>query len=233
MLGALSFLTIFGRSRVPGPGDVAWFPFVGLLLGLVLGGAWAGAGEVWPPLLAATLVVTLDLVLTGMLHLDGLADAADGLLPHMERERRLEVMREPGVGAFGTGVVVAVLGLRVAALASVEPEAGLLAVLWGLSRGVMASSIALVGYARTEGLATVFEARAADRWMPLGAIGVSLGALGLWGVDALAACAATVLAGAAVVWLGKVRVGGYTGDVLGAAGMVAETVGLVVLAAKW
>lgn len=236
MIGALSFLTVVGRGRTPTATDVAWFPFVGLLIGLVLGGVWVGANEVWPPVLAATIVVAVDLALTGMLHLDGLADSADGLLPHMEQERRLDVMRQPDVGAFGVGAVAVVLALRVAALASTDPRFLVPTVLWCTSRTVMAIGLQAVPYARAGGgLATAFEGgrRPAFVQVVVGlpvAVAIAATWIGLPGIIALAGA---LLGGMGVVALGRARLGGYTGDVLGAAGMIAETVGLVVIAARW
>jgi adenosylcobinamide-GDP ribazoletransferase len=235
VIGAIGFLTVLGRSsRVPSPKDVVWFPVVGALLGLVVGAAWWGAGELWPPLVAAALVVALDLALTGLLHLDGLADAADGLLPHLDRERRLAVMREPSVGAFGVGVVVAVLGVRLAAFASMAPDVLVVAGLWCAARTVMAVGLRAVPYARASGgLASAFGSGSP---VPVAAVGVVL-AVGLAaageGGPGVVAVAGGLLAGAGVVALGRSRLGGYTGDVLGAAGMVAEIVGLVVAAAEW
>lgn len=235
MLAALSFLTVIGRGRTPGPDAVGWFPLVGLALGAVLGGAWVGANELWPPVLAAALVVALDLALTGMLHLDGLADSADGLLPHLDRERRLEVMRQPDVGAFGVGVVVAVLLLRVAALASMDPRFLVPAVLWCTSRAVMAIGLHAFPYARSDGgLASAFSGSRTKAWFHGASIIVIAIPATRWiGIEGLAAVAAAAVAGLGVLTLARTRLGGFTGDVLGAAGMVAETVGLVVLAAKW
>ena len=103
----------------------------------MLGLLWWAAARAWPPLVAAALVVVADLALTGMLHFDGLVDSADGLLPHLERERRLEVMREPTVGAFGLGVGAAALVLRWAALAVLAPSILLLVGVWAASRSAM------------------------------------------------------------------------------------------------
>ena len=93
-------------------------------------------------------MVLADLGLTGMLHLDGLADTADGLLPHLTRERRLEVMREPTVGAFGVGAVVIVLLGRFAVFATLRPAPLLVAALWCTSRTAMAAVVDRVPYAR-------------------------------------------------------------------------------------
>ena len=109
MRRALGFLTPLGGPSSPTPGTLAWFPVLGALMGATLGGVWWGAHHLWPRPVAAAIVLTTDLALTGMLHMDGLVDAADGLLPHLDRARRLEVMATPEAGAFGVTVAVAVL----------------------------------------------------------------------------------------------------------------------------
>ena len=83
MRRAVAFLTCLGGPAVPDARTLSWFPVVGAALGLVVGGAWWGAEQLWPPAVAAALVVALDLALTGLLHLDGLVDSADGLLPQV------------------------------------------------------------------------------------------------------------------------------------------------------
>src|SRR5690349_4062880 len=120
MRRALAFLTPLpvGTAEPPDRRTLAWFPVVGALIGALLGGVWWIAERLWPVSVAAALVIAADLALTGMLHYDGLIDSADGLLPHLTRERRLEVMREPDIGAYGVTVTVVVVALRFAALAS-------------------------------------------------------------------------------------------------------------------
>jgi adenosylcobinamide-GDP ribazoletransferase len=236
MRAALAFLTPFPGARQPTPKALRWFPLVGLALGFALGGLWWATAKVWPLPVAALIVVVADLGLTGMLHLDGLADAADGLLPHLSRERRLEVMREPTVGAFGVGVVVVTLLGRLAVFATLRPAPLLVAGLWCASRTAMAAVVDRVPYARDEsgGLATAFMGTP----VPLFAAGIVLLAAAAlaagWSVPAgPVAVAAGAVAFAGVVALARQRVGGFTGDVLGAAGFIGETIGLVVAAAKW
>jgi Cobalamin-5-phosphate synthase len=122
MMSALSFLTIFGRGTPMYPTAYRWFPVVGLALGGTLGALWWGAGEVWHPILAAILTVVADAALTGALHYDGLADSADGLLPHLEPHRRLEIMRSPEIGAYAVVATALVLLVRVGAIASTPIE---------------------------------------------------------------------------------------------------------------
>ncbi len=236
MRSALGFLTVVGGAAPPDRRAPAWFGPVGAALGLAVGGAWWVAGELWPPLVAALLAVTVDAALTGMLHFDGLADSADGLLPPLDRERRLEIMATPEIGAFGAMVVMLVVLARVAALGALEPDPLLVAALWAASRAAMALALAWLPYARVAGgAASGFRAGPAAPALAALAAGCAVVVWafdGGWGPGVLvAACS---LAGfGTVVTLAWRRLGGYTGDVLGAAGLVAETVGLLVAAARW
>src|SRR5918995_1030567 len=86
-----------------------------------------------------------------MLHLDGLADTADGLLPPVDRARRLAIMATPDVGAFGLVALVLVIATRIGSLAALEPDLLLVTGLWAASRAAMAITLAVVPYARSEG----------------------------------------------------------------------------------
>lgn len=237
---ATSFLTPLTGAAAPSPSALPWFPVVGAVLGSTLGGLWWLADALFAPAVAAALVVTADLALTGMLHLDGLVDTSDGLLPHLDRERRLEVMRQPDAGAFGVGVASAIVLLRWSVLASLAPAPLLLAGLWCLSRTTMAAAARLLPYARAGGgLATAFGARASGRGrggVMLGLFGsaMAVGLAASWQPGpGVAAIGAAMVASAAVLALARRRIGGFTGDVLGAAGIVGETAGLVVAAGRW
>ena len=235
MRAALAFLTPFPGARRPTSQALRWFPLVGAVLGLALGGLWWATAKVWPSPVAALIVVVADLGLTGMLHLDGLADCADGLLPHLTRERRLEVMREPTVGAFGVGAVAVTLLGRFSVFATVRPTPLLVAALWCVSRTSMAAVVDRVPYARgVNGLASAFLGSP----LPALAVGIVVivagGLAAVWAVPAGPVAVASCLVGfGAVVALAKSRIGGFTGDVLGAAGMIGETVGLLVASARW
>ena len=223
---ALAFLTPIGGAAVPGPGTLAWLPVVGVVLGLGLGGLWWVAEGRFGPLAGAAVVVAADLAATGALHFDGLVDSADGLLPHSDRRRRLLVMAEPGIGAFGLAVGATTLLLRAAALAALAPARPLLlGALWSASRWSMALGARSGTYARPGGLATSFLG---GRAAPVVA-GVLLPA-GLALADGPAgvvAVAVAVVSGGLVHGLARRRIGGFTGDTLGAAGMTAETTGLL------
>ncbi|MGZ4718700.1 MAG: adenosylcobinamide-GDP ribazoletransferase, partial [Acidimicrobiales bacterium] len=222
MRGAVAFLTPFGGASAPSRRALDWFPAVGAVLGLVLGGIWWGADRLWPPLVTAALVVAADLVVTGMLHIDGLADAGDGLIAPMDRGRRLDVMSDPTTGAFGVATVAAVLVLRVAALTAITPAPLLLAAIWCASRTVMAVIARTLPYVRANGLASAFLGGGP---LPVALFGTLLAsALAIAGgghltsrsvaVLAVGACLAT---GGLVAAFAHRRIGGFTGDVLGAA----------------
>ncbi len=219
----------------------------------------------WPPAAAAGIALASDVVLTGYLHLDGLADAGDGLLAPMPRERRLEVMADPAVGAFGAVTVFVVLVLRFGAFASTPAAPLVVGALWCASRAAMAVVARCLPYARPGGLATAFvdpapaegavespsqagvddtgvQGRALIRPRSMSSaivpalVGATLAvgmAIGGRGAHGLAALGAEVVGITVVVVVAHQRIGGFTGDVLGAAGVVGETFGLLVLAAKW
>lgn len=239
MLAALGFLTIVPAARRPSPGTLLWFAPVGALVGGLLGLIRWGGGTLWPPSLTAAVVVAADLALTGLLHVDGLADSADGLLGHLPRERRLSVMAQPDVGAFGVSTVAGVLLLRWAAIAAlpVDRWAGVavFAAVWAMARHTMALAVAAVPYAREGGgLASVFRG-ASGRVLALtpAVLGVVLVSAGLAHPAAGLGVAFGLAAGWGVISFGVRRLGGYTGDVLGAACVIVETVALVVAAADW
>lgn len=235
MRQALGFLTPLGGSTRPTAAALKWFPIVGAGVGLAVGAVWWGAARLWPAAVAGALAVLADLVLTGMLHVDGLADAADALFPPVSRERRLEIMRDPRSGAFGVVAVVITMLLRFSVFASITPTGRtplVVAALWCASRTVMAVTASTVPYARREGLATAFLGASAVPILVIGAVLATV--LAVAGADPAArgvlALAGSVVGGVAVVMFARSRIGGFTGDVLGAAGVIGETAGLLVLA---
>ena len=241
MRRALSVLTVLGRPAEPDERTLSWFPVVGAAVGAIVGSAWWLAGRIWAAALAAVIAVGVDAAVTGCLHLDGLADAADGLLPAVDRERRLAIMADPHVGAFGVVALVVVLFGRTAALAATPAKPLVVVALWCGSRTLMAVVARALPYAREDGgLASSFggsqrQTRRLSAWAGVAAYGMAatvvLGVLGA-GTRGLAVVAAETVAMAVVVWFAWRRLGGYTGDVLGAGGVVAETVGLLALAAR-
>lgn len=236
---AASFLTPFGGGRTaPPPEAVAWFPVVGGGIGLATGTIWRAATGRLGPLVGASLAFAADAGITGALHLDGLADAADGLLAHASETDRLAIMAEPQIGTFGAVVLGSVIAVRIAALGSLAPSPAALGALGAASRSVVAIATRALPYARPGGLAHAFlpdtsPGAGPDRAVLAGLAGLVASfaaASATHGRRGAVALVAGPLAGGAVLAFARRRLGGYTGDVLGASAVVCETVGLVVLA---
>lgn len=231
---ALALLTVLpvGRpavTRRSAARAMAWAPAVGLGLGLAGGGVLAAA--TWsglPSLVAATLAVGSVAVLTRGLHLDGLADTADGLGSGRPAADALAVMRTGDVGPFGVVTVVLVLLLQVGAAAQGGPWALLAAVTAGRAAMTLACRSG-VAPARPDGLGALVAGSVPTPVAVLAVLVALVAGLPLgWpgpGAVLLALVAAALLVRHAVR-----RLGGVTGDVLGAAGETAVTVTLVVAA---
>lgn len=239
MRSALAFLTVIGRAAAPTGAALAWFPVIGAMLGLAVGGVWAGAGQVWPASVAAGLALAADALLTGALHWDGLVDTGDGLLPPLPRERRLAVMSDPQVGAFGVVTLAVVILLRYTALSAGPVRVWVIAGLWAASRSAVAVVALLGRYARDDGAATAFidgGRRGARRAAVVAIVGLAI-SLPLVVIDrpghGIAAVGAEIVTIVGVTWLALRRLGGFTGDVLGAQVLIGETAGLLVWSAQW
>jgi adenosylcobinamide-GDP ribazoletransferase len=209
---------------------------IGLALGLVAGGVGLGALALGAPrLLGGVLTVAVTAALTRGLHLDGLADTADGLGSYREPAAALEIMRKPDVGPFGVVVLVLVLLAQVAAVAELLSRPWLTAlasIALAIGAGRLAIAMACwrrVPAARSEGLGALVAGTVGVPALILGAvvlIGVSLLVTPAW----LGPVALTIgLAGGAVLLAHAVRrLGGITGDVLGAVCEVTVTLTYIV-----
>jgi len=242
---AVTLLTAIPLPGGPGPGSVpsrrtaasamAWAPFVGLPLAaaaaavLELAGRWGRTG----PLLAAVLaMITLAAGSRG-LHLDGLADLADGLGSRQPADGALAIMKRSDIGPFGVVTLAFTLLVQVAALAQAQAlgrgapavicavVSGRLAVSWACRRGVPA--------ARDSGLGTLV-AGTLHPAIPVILTAAALAAASAFGIIAVVGIAAGLAAALAVGGLAVRRLGGITGDVLGALVEVATAVCLAVTA---
>jgi len=234
---AVGFLTRVRVARsARGPGDVGrsvpWFPVVGALLGVALAAAYVGARAVLPPVVAAVAAVGIGLGLTGALHEDGLADTMDAL-GGWNRTEALRILKDPAHGTFGVSAIVLSIVIRAAALASLDPWAalGTLPAAHALSRGAAMVLLRVGPSATEEGLGASFAASVTTRGAAVaGAVGLILASVGMgvWAVPAMILTSASV---GLVGWIAVRRIGGVTGDVLGAAQQSAEVVILLVGAA--
>jgi adenosylcobinamide-GDP ribazoletransferase len=204
-----------------------WFPLVGLVIALLLCVVQSIAARFFPPTLVGALVVLAWVVLTGGLHLDGLADCCDGLLATTSRERRLEILRDPRLGTFGALGLILTLLLKTLAAGMAIPFALLLAPVWGRWLLLFATR---QPQARAEGMGASFAAGVTPEVIVVAA---ALPVLLLFLGDGrgLAGAALALAAMVALVRLAKVRLGGVTGDVYGLVVEVSEVVMLLAFAA--
>ena len=249
LLTALQFLT-----RLPVP---AWtgfepqrlnrcvrhFPLVGAFVGIVGAGVLVAAAAWWPPLVAAALSVMATAWLTGAFHEDGLADTFDALGGSVSRERALAIMKDSRIGSYGALALALVLGLRVALLAALVPQGAAVAatgvvLAHALGRGAAVVLMGLLPYAGDAGHAKAKPLATAVRRIDVAiALGCSLAlaagasASGVPPARALAALATAALVVAVLrAWFMR-RLGGYTGDTLGAAEQLVECAVLLALTA--
>jgi adenosylcobinamide-GDP ribazoletransferase len=211
-------------------GAVPWFPVVGALVGAAIAGVYAVASLGLPALAAATVAIGCGVLLTGALHEDGLGDSADALAGGWTREERLRILRDPRLGTYGVSAVVISLLLRVSALSALDPwdAAAALVAAHALARAVVTGLLGVLRPATEEGLGASY-ARAVTRGRVLGGVlvGAALGSAAV-GVLALPASAVAVAGAACLGVAARRRLGGLTGDVLGAAEQLAEALVLLV-----
>lgn len=202
-----------------------WYPFVGFVIGAITWLAWEGAILVFPVWVAGTVTLVVWVILTGGLHLDGLADCCDGLLASTSAERRLEIMKDPHVGAFGVIGLIFVLLLKFAALASLTSVSSLGILLAATLARWCILPTGLMTFARPSGMGANFALGFRRSFIAWGAI-LPLAIALLLGMRGVLSALTGMGAAALIVWLAKSRIGGVTGDIFG---MVVEIVEAIVL----
>ena len=228
-------------TRVPAGDDpsgdfasaVPWFPVIGAAIGAFTAAAWTLTHALFPPLPAAALTVCAAALLTGAFHHDGLADMADAFGGGWTREQRFEILKDSRHGTYGVMAIVGAVVTQVAALATLGVAQGAAAVVAAHTLGRAGAIVAMgvVPAARDDGLAATAGARPAIAPIATGcaaAILLTAIALGGWTLVAIAAVTATT---AACAWLAWRKIGGLTGDVLGAIEQLGETAVLLAVAA--
>ena len=236
---AIFLLTVQFLTRLPVRDPALWsaarmaaipryFPAVGALVGALMAAVWALAALLLPPVPAALVTVAFGLLLTGAFHEDGFADACDGLGGGTTRDRALEIMRDSRLGTYGAAGLGLMLASRVAVLAALPVALVPAALVAGqaLSRASAVAAIATGSYARDHGTAKPVQEgvdRASTAVAALSALAVALGAaLWLpWGALA-GGLAGLVLGYLAMRRAYQRKLGGYTGDCLGAVQQCAE-----------
>ncbi|MHB1415348.1 MAG: adenosylcobinamide-GDP ribazoletransferase [Chloroflexota bacterium] len=238
LYAALCFLTALPLPDRPVKPEqmarsTAYFPLVGLLIGLAVAGLDHLFRLMWSPSVATVGVLIAFIMITGGLHLDGLMDSCDGLFGRRDPARRLEIMRDSRVGSFGVLGAVAVLLLEYIALAELPPalRAGAIMTLACLSRGAMVLAIWGFPYARAEGLGSAFKAGVGPRQVAVAgatAVAVAIIAAQSAGIVLVGTAVGATLLVAAFTCT---RIPGLTGDSYGAIEVIVELTVLLTLLA--
>ena len=209
-----------------------YFPAAGIVVGGVAAFVYWLASMAWPPVIAVLLSTAATIYLTGAFHEDGFADACDGFGGGMTPERVLEIMKDSRIGAYGAIGIMLLLAIKCAALSLLAPPVALSALLVAhpLSRLASASLIRFLDYAKLEGKAKPLAQHMSSTEFAVAACTVAIPiAVVLWS-DALhwrAFVIGTVAMMFAALWMARLfrrRIGGYTGDCLGAVQQVTEAV---------
>jgi len=229
---SMSFLTVVHVPRtevtpVVMARAIALFPLVGAALGALLGGIGFLLDRALPASPIAALLLAAAAAATGALHLDGLMDTADGAFGGRTRERRLEIMRDSRVGAFGVAAALLIVLAQYACLAELTGAGRLVALVtaYTASRWAMVLALGLFPPARSDGLGASVCAVAGRRPLlaaTIFAVAIGLGT-GLVGILGLVAAGTVALAGGSLLTR---RLGGLTGDAYGALAVVSETAAL-------
>jgi cobalamin 5'-phosphate synthase/cobalamin synthase len=243
---ALAFLTRIPAGKVDCTAQdigrsARWFPLIGALLGAIYAAVAVVLTPLFPPLVTAVLIVALDALLTGAMHFDGLADTADGFGGGRTRDDVLRIMRDHAIGSYGACALMLAMMLKVAAIgALIGTPAAIPALLLAPVQGRWSAvfSSALAAYARpvsddnpksvgsptrSIGYSELFIASAIllpvalslQPWRGAAAVLLSVAAVGLW----------TRRCGR--------KIGGVTGDTLGAGVELSECIVLALFTVRW
>jgi adenosylcobinamide-GDP ribazoletransferase len=248
----LFFIALQFFTRLPIPGWVGfqphwlhhasrYFPLVGLVVGSIVAAVYWAAALVLPPAVAVLLSTAAGIYLTGAFHEDGFADACDGLGGGLTRERALDIMKDSRIGAYGAIGIVLLLAVKCAALAHLPPSAttGALLVAHPLSRLMAASLIWRMAYARAEGKAKPMAQQMSGAEFLIAAactLPAVLAATGLDWLDWRGIAIGGVAMALVTLWFARKlrqRLGGYTGDCLGAVQQLSEAVFYLCVLARW
>ena len=238
LLQALSFLTILplGKHRLPDEKtlgrSMAFFPLAGLLIGLFVAFGYYLLSFLFPKPIVLWLTIALLAIVTGGLHLDGLADMMDGLGARGTREKMLEVMRDSRTGAFGVIGLIFVIGLKYIALDQTPgplfPYSLVLMTVMGRNSMVLASYRS--PYARTgAGLARPFLENLGAREVALSSASALVIAILYPGLKGLAAFLGVGIFSLIYRFYFVRRLAGVTGDILGASNELSEVLCLLLL----
>lgn len=230
---AIAFMTRLpvGKIAAFDAADVAhsagWFPLVGLLLGAIYSAAALLLKDHLPPGVVAALLVILDAAATGALHYDGLADTADGFGGGKCREEVLRIMRDHAVGSYGSTALACLVGLKVTAYAALlkQNNAAMALILTpALGRWSILLLTAALPYARTSSSVIEGMGKRSFLW---GSGLMSVALIVAMSGRAWTAMAVVIAITSTFGFYCRRRIGGITGDTLGASVQFSESAVLV------
>jgi adenosylcobinamide-GDP ribazoletransferase len=205
--------------------SMAFYPLVGFLLGAILWGFWKGLINVFPPSVVDLLLIALLVILTGGIHLDGLADTVDGLFGGRDREQALKIMRDEHIGSFGVVALILMLMAKYLTLTHLPLAVKGQALLGmpAVGRWAMVLVSYFSEYARSgPGLARPFIDHLSWRELAGSTLMIVLIVLWLFGVQGLIDLMIITLVSFVCLWYFHKKLGGVTGDCLGAVGELVE-----------
>ena len=237
-LTALQFLTIIRITKgsdITGEklgGSMACFPLVGLFLGLVLVAVRYTFGYILSPSIVDILVIAALVIITGALHLDGFADTVDGLAGRNDREKTLAIMRDSRIGAFAVVGIALLLLLKTTTLTNISllMKDKALLLMPVLGRWATVPLAAFFPYARCgPGTALAFTRFAGIQEVIIASVIALSVAVGLFQFEGLVIFTTVAAVSLLLGFFFKARIGGVTGDIMGAACEVSEVVVLLVI----
>jgi adenosylcobinamide-GDP ribazoletransferase len=236
---AAGFLTIFPvlprrpATRESIAASFGWFPLVGFAVGGALGVEDWLLGLLFGPVLRSALVVLSLAIITGAVHLDGLADAADALGAGRNRARALEIMRDSRIGSFGAIALFFVLGLKLFALSSLAGAHRWIAIYIavGLARWAMVSVSYGLDYLRAGGAGAALLASHGGRNLSAACATAVIALVPVLSPRVLDAAVVAAIGALLIRALYGRWLGGVTGDLVGAAGEIIETAVLIAMSA--
>ncbi len=237
---AASFLTIVpaGPPEPASEDDLAasfgLFPLIGFLIGAALMVEDVALSVLFDTAIRSGIVIFTLVVITGGLHLDALADTADALSAGGDRERALSILRDTDVGAFGTIAVLFWIGLQWSALGSMAGSRRLAALYLapGIGRWAMVAAAAGLDYLRAAGAGSFLRPHWSWFNLRVASIVAVAAIIPVFSAHARMAAAAGIVAAAAARWFYRRWLGGVTGDLIGAAGAVAELAAMLAMASR-
>jgi adenosylcobinamide-GDP ribazoletransferase len=234
---AVSFLTIVpiaieSANDSDVAASMAWFPLVGLAMGLTFALEDRALAVLFGHAVRSAIVVLSMVVLSGAIHLDGLADTADALGAGRDHVRALEILRDSRIGTFGAIALFFALGLKVLSLAGMSGKPRLAALILAptLSRWALVAVSYKLEYLRAAGAGSAMLGRGSDRNLAIASAITLIATIPFISPKVIGTCGIAVIATLAMRYFYRRWLRGITGDLIGACGELVEVIAMVVIA---